>query len=132
MSPPTRRPAASAPRAPWGQFPLSELVVLAAAGLAVIGLLSWGTSRSGSAFIGAMVLGCLAGLELSLREHFAGYRHHGALLAATLALAIATGVVLAGLPLLAAALILPAVFVLAAAWLHRAYLARRARRTDTS
>jgi uncharacterized membrane protein YjjB (DUF3815 family) len=131
MSSPTRRRAPSAPRAPWGRFPLSELVVLAAAGLAVVGVLSWGTSRSGSAFIGAMVLGCLAGLELALREHLAGHRHHGALLAATLALALATAVVLAGLPPLAAAVIGPTVFVLVAALLHRIYLARLARRTNT-
>ena len=30
-----------------------------------------------------VVLGCLAGLELSLREHFAGYRSHTTLLAGT-------------------------------------------------
>ena len=30
-----------------------------------------------------VVLGCLAGLELSIREHFAGYRSHTTLLAGT-------------------------------------------------
>jgi hypothetical protein len=36
---------------------------------------------------GALALGSLAGLELSIREHFAGYRSHTTLLAAAAAFA---------------------------------------------
>src|SRR5712692_3733339 len=55
------------PPAPWGGFPLVELVVLGALGLFVAGLIVRGT-RGGVMLISALVLGSLAGLELSIRE----------------------------------------------------------------
>ncbi len=36
----------------------------------------------------ALALGSLAGLELSIREHFAGYKAHSAVLASTIAVAL--------------------------------------------
>lgn len=113
------------PPAPWGSFPLVELVVLVALVMLVGGLIV--QDAQGSVMIGVgLVLGTLAGLELSIREHFAGYRSH------TLVLSGALGVAVLGalaflipsvwLPLaLAAAL---AAFALAAWGLTRAFRRR--------
>jgi hypothetical protein len=65
------------PPAPWGSFPLQELAVLVALVMLGIGLFS----GNPVAIAVGVVLGCLAGLELSLREHFAGYRSHTTLIA---------------------------------------------------
>jgi hypothetical protein len=68
------------PSAPWGSFPLVELVVLIALVLLVAGFLVQG--EQGAVMIGTGVaLGSLAGLELAIREHFAGYRSHTLILA---------------------------------------------------
>src|SRR5204862_7725693 len=49
----------------------------------------------GTLMIGAgLVLGTLAGLELSIREHLAGYRSHTALLSGAVALAVLVGLTL--------------------------------------
>ncbi len=83
---PARKPARrragrdEAPPAPWGSFPLVELAVLAALVLLVAGFFSSGTRSV--AMIGAgLMLGSVAGLELSIREHLAGYRSHTMILA---------------------------------------------------
>jgi hypothetical protein len=90
VAPATPRPRArmeEAPKAPWSPFPLVELVVLIALVLTVVGFVTEGPRR-------AALLGCgialvsLAGLELALREHFAGYRSHSTLLAAAAAIAV--------------------------------------------
>jgi hypothetical protein len=76
-----------APKAPWSPFPLVELVVLVALVLIVAGFFADGPRR-------AALLGCgfalvtLAGLELALREHFAGFRSHSTLLAGAAAIAV--------------------------------------------
>ena len=88
---------ADRPPAPWGNFPLSELVVFLALVLGVIGVISWNTDRGRTMVLAAMALGSLAGLELSIREHFAGYRSHSSLLAgATTFLAVTVLLVIAG------------------------------------
>ncbi|MGH2955186.1 MAG: hypothetical protein ACRDK9_14455 [Solirubrobacterales bacterium] len=75
------------PQAPWGSFPLVEIVVLVALVMLVIGFVVGGTR--GATLLGTgLVLGSLAGLELSVREHFAGYRSHTVLLSAAAALAL--------------------------------------------
>src|SRR5947208_830975 len=80
-----RRATREAPPAPWGSFPLTELVVLIAVILGVIGFIRFDT-RSGKVMVAAaMCLGSLGGLEVSIREHFAGYRSHTSLLAASCA-----------------------------------------------
>jgi hypothetical protein len=72
------------PPAPWGRFPLVEIAVLLAIGLFVAGLVIGG-ERGQIMLTGALGLGSLAGLELSIREHFAGYRSHTTLIAAVFA-----------------------------------------------
>src|SRR5688572_24889082 len=68
------------PPAPWGSFPLVEIVVLVALVMLVAGFFSSGSR--GPILLGTgLALGSLAGLELSIREHFAGYRSHTMLLA---------------------------------------------------
>jgi hypothetical protein len=91
-----RRPGrAERPPAPWGSFPLSELVILA--GIVVIfwGLFSGGDR--GNERVGAgLVLASLGGGELALREHLGGYRSHSSLLAGVAAF-VAVTVVAIGL-----------------------------------
>jgi hypothetical protein len=93
VEPPVRRTArGERPAAPWGSFPLTELTVLVGLIMLVAGLFSGG--NRGFVMIGVgTVLGALGGLEVSIREHFAGYRSHSALLA--LACGVLTSVLLA-------------------------------------
>lgn len=65
------------PPAPWGGFPLGPLAVLAGLVLIIIGAIGSNPIQLG---IG-MALGALGGLELSIREHFSGFRSHTSLLA---------------------------------------------------
>ena len=67
------------PPAPWGSFPLAELTVLAGIVMLVIGI----AGQSPTAIGVGVVLAALGGLEVSLREHLAGYRSHTTLLAGT-------------------------------------------------
>ena len=87
-SPRRRAPALDErPRAPWGSFPLVELVVLVAIVMLVGGLVIKG--GRGPVMIGVgLVLGTLARLELSIREHFAGYRSHTLVLSGAAGLAV--------------------------------------------
>ena len=74
------------PPAPWGSFPLVELCVLVGIILLVVGLIIGG--RQGGLAIGVGIgLAALGGLELAIREHFAGYRSHSSLLAGVPAIA---------------------------------------------
>lgn len=61
----------------WGDFPLSQLVVLGGLILLAVGVF---TSNPTRVLIG-LGLGSLGGLELAVREHFSGYRSHTTLLA---------------------------------------------------
>ena len=74
------------PPAPWGSFPLVELVVLVALVMLVAGLFVSG-SQGAVLITTGLVLGSLAGLELAIREHFAGFRSHTALLSGAAAVA---------------------------------------------
>nr|MBA2765067.1 hypothetical protein [Thermoleophilaceae bacterium] len=68
--------------APWGSFPLTEFVVLLGIGLCVAGFaIGITSSRGQTAFVGGLVLGSLAGLEMAIRDHYAGYRSHTTMLA---------------------------------------------------
>jgi hypothetical protein len=67
------------PPAPWGSFPLAELSVLAGIVSLVIGVVGTSPTAIG---VGVVLAG-LGGLEVSAREHFAGYRSHTTLLAGT-------------------------------------------------
>jgi hypothetical protein len=55
-------------------------VVLVAIILLIVGFFSSG-SRSATLIAAGLALGMLAGLELSIREHFAGYKSHSTVLA---------------------------------------------------
>jgi hypothetical protein len=61
--------------APWGSFPLTELVVLLAIGLLIAAFVVRG-ERGRTMLAAGLVLGSLGGLDVSIREHFAGYRSH--------------------------------------------------------
>jgi hypothetical protein len=95
---PARRPrpgrsAAARPRAPWGGFPLSELVILI--GIVLIG---WGAVSGDDGeerLLAGLVIASLGGGELALREHLAGYRSHSALLAGVAAFVAVTVIALA-------------------------------------
>ncbi len=91
--PPTRAATAKTaaktpPVPPWAPFPLIELAILIGLVLIVVGFLSRGSR-------GPILLGCglglasLATLELTVREHFAGYRSHASLLAGAGAVGVA-------------------------------------------
>jgi hypothetical protein len=89
-----RRPSAShRPSPPWGNFPLSELVILIGIVVMVWGFLS-GRDRGEQRVAAGLVLASLGGGELALREHLAGYRSHSALLAGVAAFAVVTVVAL--------------------------------------
>jgi hypothetical protein len=75
------------PPAPWGSFPLIELAVLVGIVMLVIGLIVGGDR--GPLLIGiGLGLAGLGGLELAIREHFAGFRSHSTLLAGVPAIAV--------------------------------------------
>ncbi len=80
------------PRAPWGSFPLSELVILLGLVLIVWGGLS-GEDGEERLFAG-LVIASLGGGELALREHLGGYRSHTTLLAGVAAFVVVTVVAL--------------------------------------
>lgn len=79
MATPARRVAApdDRPPAPWGNFPLAELVILGGIVSLLIGVIGGDPIAIG---VGVALAG-LGGLEVAVREHFAGYRSHTTLLA---------------------------------------------------
>src|SRR3954453_3284189 len=79
-----RRATRERPPAPWGSFPLTELVVLLAIVVGVIGFVTINTHRGKVMSTAAAVLCSLGGLENSIREHFAGFKSHSTLLAGSL------------------------------------------------
>jgi hypothetical protein len=101
--------AGERPPAPWGSFPLVELVVLVGIVLLIAGLLIRGP-RAGTMIAVGLALGALGGLELSIREHFAGYRSHTTLLSGALGIGV-----LVGLALLFPSLWLPIALAIAVA-----------------
>jgi len=75
------------PEAPWAPFPLVELLVLVGLGMIVAALFTDGRTSTALLVLG-LALGSLAGLELSIREHFGGYRSHTTLLAGAAGVAV--------------------------------------------
>jgi len=75
------------PPAPWGAFPLAELTVLAGIVLLAIGIVG----KNPTALAVGIALGALGGLEVSVREHLAGYRSHTTLLAGTVFVLVVGG-----------------------------------------
>jgi hypothetical protein len=105
------------PPAPWGNFPLAELVIFAGIVALLIGIFGGSTTAIG---IGVACAG-LGGLEVAIREHFAGYRSHTTLLAGFVFVLVTALVWYVGDTILAVAI---AVGALAGAIAF--YLARRA------
>jgi hypothetical protein len=86
-----------APQPAWAPFPLTELCILLAIVLLGIGFVSHGDQR-GVLLGGGFVLVTLSAGELAVREHFAGYRSHSALLAGICAVIAAVPFWLAPIP----------------------------------
>ena len=89
---PGRPSSGERPPAPWGNFPLSELVIL----LGIV-LILWGAARGSGGeetLAAGLVIASLGGGELALREHMAGYRSHSSLLAGVAAFVSVTVVAL--------------------------------------
>jgi hypothetical protein len=75
------------PKAPWGDFPLTEIVIFIGLVLLIAGFFV--PPPQGFVMIAVgLGLGSLAGLELSIREHFAAYRSHTLLLSAAVGVPI--------------------------------------------
>src|SRR4051794_36015033 len=124
---PRRRPGRPSmderPPAPWGNFPLSELVIL----LGIV-LIAWGvfSGRGGSERLAAgLILASLGGGELALREHLAGFRSHTSLLAGASAFIVVTAVALLLGPVRVWALLLLAVAVFGISFVGLRELFRR-------
>jgi hypothetical protein len=115
---------AEAPKAPWSPFPLVEICVLVALVLIVLGFVSDGPRRS--AFLACGVgLASLAGLELTIREHFAGFRSHSALLAGVIAMVVVVPLyLLTGVPQIVLLAVAALVYSLAFVALRRVFQAR--------
>jgi lysylphosphatidylglycerol synthetase-like protein (DUF2156 family) len=105
------------PPAPWGNAPLAELVILAGIVSLAIGLIGGHPTAIG---IGVALAG-LGGLEVAIREHFAGYRSHTTMLAGA-AFVLVTGLVF----YVADQILAAALAIGAAAFAITFFLARRA------
>ena len=127
---PVRKPIEEErPEAPWAPFPLVELLVLAGLAMIVVAFFTDGRTSTALLVVG-VAQGTLPGRELSIREHFGGYRSHTSLLAGAAGVAVIgflfylvpdalppAGRVIAGI----------AVGLIAAALLARAFRARSGR-----
>ena len=105
------------PPAPWGAVPLAELVILAGIVALVFGIVGQHPTAIG---VGVALAG-LGGMEVAIREHFAGYRSHSTLLAG--AVFVFT---VGGLFYLANQILVVALGVGAVCFVIAFYLARRA------
>ena len=119
-----RRSAKERPPAPWGSFPLSELVILIGIVIMVWGFLS-GRDEGEERVAAGLLLAALGGGELALREHLAGYRSHSALLAGVAAFAVVTVVALTLGPVKVWVLLLAGAAVFGAAFYAMRELFRR-------
>lgn len=75
------------PPAPWGNFPLAELAVLA--GIVALAIGFFGGNVTAVAL--GVVLAGLGGMATAATEHFAGYRSHTTLLAGTVFVIVTGG-----------------------------------------
>jgi uncharacterized membrane protein YeiH len=83
------------PQAPWSPVPLSELLILIGAIGAVIGLRR-GSSHAGVLLVASIAAVAVGVLEMTLREHRAGYRSHALLLSVYAVIALHSTIVVVG------------------------------------
>jgi hypothetical protein len=132
---PTREPAPprtatykarreDAPQPPWAPFPLTELCILLSIVLLAIGFLFADGERRGVLLGGGFLLVTLAAGELSVREHFAGYRSHTSLLAGICAIGAALPFWLAPIPQEIVLLVGIVAFVAGVLGFRRAFMRR--------
>lgn len=88
------RPLVERPQAPWHPLPLSELVIVAGCG-AILFSFAKGVVGSEAALLAGLGAVLLGTLEVTLREHLAGYRSHALLLAVLAVVLLHTVIVLA-------------------------------------
>src|SRR4051812_42041295 len=93
-APPRKRSADDRPAAPWGSFPLTEIVIFIGVILLVVGFFIPPPQGLVMILVGGG-LASLAGLELSIREHFAAYRSHTLLLSAAVGVPVFVGSLIA-------------------------------------
>jgi hypothetical protein len=105
------------PPAPWGKVPLAELTILGGIVSLLVGVIGGHPTAIG---IGVALAG-LGGMEVAIREHFAGYRSHTTLLAGAVFVFTVGGLFYLANQILAVALGVGAV-----AFAVAFYLARRA------
>jgi hypothetical protein len=111
-------PGEERPPAPWGSFPLAELTILAGIVMLGVGLFGGGPTALG---IGVVLAG-LGGLEVAVREHFAGYRSHTTLLSGAVFVLVVAGLFyLAGLILAICLGVAAAAFIASFLALRRAF-----------
>jgi hypothetical protein len=113
-----------APKAPWHPFPLVEIAILAGIALIVAAVLVGGDARP-VLLLGGLAIVSIAALELAIREHFAGYRSHSAMLASVTGLGVAAPLWWTPLPQEA----LIGVFVIVAVFAFRVLRSQFARRS---
>lgn len=92
---PVRRRARldEAPKPPWAPVPLTEGTILVGLVVLIVGMVGGRSNRA--LLIGfGLALVTVATVELSLREHLAGYRSHSSMLAGCAALVVAVPIVL--------------------------------------
>jgi hypothetical protein len=112
-----------APQPAWAPFPLTELVILVSIVMLGLGFLTGG-ERRGVLLGGGFILVTLAAGELSVREHFAGYRSHSSLLAGLCAILAAIPVWLLPVPQPVVLLAGVIAFVIALVGFRRAFMRR--------
>ena len=77
---PARAAGPERPHAPWHPLPLSELLILVG-GAAVLFAVLNGPAHSLAALFAGLAAVAIGTIEVTLREHFSGYRSHALLLA---------------------------------------------------
>src|SRR3954469_11206667 len=112
-----------APQPAWAPFPLTELVILLSIVMLGLGFVSGG-DRRGVLLGGGFVLVTLSAGELSVREHFAGYRSHSSLLAGICAILAAIPVWLLPVPQGVVLLVGLVAFVAGLVGFRRAFMRR--------
>ena len=112
-----------APKAPWSPFPLTELCILLSLVLLVVGFLSEGDARTRTLLAGFGLV-MLASGELSVREHFSGYRSHTTLLSGIAAVVVVVPLAFLGAPQIAVIGLAVAVFAASFGLLRSAFAQR--------